>query len=86
MNVPLSECSAGALLRVYAQMIGHRDYRFGFADCGLNELFVPAAVRAVRTGGGEIHLRAKVVALMQRDGRTAGGYSTTARASRRLAV
>jgi 15-cis-phytoene desaturase len=72
MNVPLSQCSAGALLRVYAQLIGHRDYRFGFSDCGLADLFVPAAVRAIRSSGGEMHLHAKVVALMQRDGRAAG--------------
>jgi squalene-associated FAD-dependent desaturase len=72
MGVPLTQCSAGALLRVYAQLIGHRDYRFGFADCGLADLFVPAAIRAIRGGGGEIHLHAKVVALLQRDGRAAG--------------
>jgi squalene-associated FAD-dependent desaturase len=72
LNVPLKECSAGALLRVYSQLIGHRDYKFGFADCGLSELFVPAAVRAVRASGGIIHLRARVVALLQRDGRAAG--------------
>jgi squalene-associated FAD-dependent desaturase len=72
MNVPLTECSAGALLRVYAQLIGHRDYRFGFADCGLADLFVPAAIRAIRASGGEVHLHAKVVALLQRDGRAAG--------------
>jgi 15-cis-phytoene desaturase len=72
MNVPLSECSAGALLRVYAQLIGHRGHRFGFADCALADLFVPAAIRTIRGAGGEIHLRAKVVALSQREGRVAG--------------
>lgn len=47
MNVPLEHCSAGALLRVYAQLVGHNDYAIGFADCGLSELYVPHIQRAL---------------------------------------
>ena len=31
LNVPLHECSAAALLRMYAQLIGTSGYRSGFA-------------------------------------------------------
>ena len=43
LNVPLDECSAAALMRIFAQLIGHNDYRFGFPANGLDELFWPAA-------------------------------------------
>jgi 15-cis-phytoene desaturase len=54
MNVPLDRCSAGALLRFYAQLIGHNDYRIGFPAAGLSELFLPESVRAIERDGGAI--------------------------------
>jgi squalene-associated FAD-dependent desaturase len=47
LNVPLHECSAGALLRMYAQLIGRNGYQSGFAARPLADLFVPQAMRAL---------------------------------------
>ena len=45
MNVPLEQCSAAALLRVHAQLIGLRRIHFGFPTVGLSELYVEQAAR-----------------------------------------
>jgi squalene-associated FAD-dependent desaturase len=60
LNVPLERCSAGALMRVFAQLVGLRKYAIGFADVALADLFVPAAVRLVETAGGRVLTRAHV--------------------------
>ena len=60
LNVPLERCSAGALLRVFSQLAGLREYRIGFPDEGLAELFVPAALRVLEDGGARIHKCARV--------------------------
>lgn len=41
MNVTLDECSAGALMRVFAQLIGRHEYHIGFAKSGLADVFAP---------------------------------------------
>jgi 15-cis-phytoene desaturase len=61
MNVPLERCSAAALLRVHAQLIGRRGLHFGFAAAGLSELYVPQCVRLIRAAGGEVLRNADVV-------------------------
>lgn len=45
MNVTLDECSAGALMRVFAQLIGRHEYHIGFAKCGLADVFAPMLER-----------------------------------------
>src|SRR5256885_1539777 len=35
LNVPLEQCSAAALMRIFVQLIGHNEYRFGFPANGL---------------------------------------------------
>jgi uncharacterized protein with NAD-binding domain and iron-sulfur cluster len=45
MNVPLEQCSAAALLRVHAELIGRRGLHFGFPTVGLSELYVAQAAR-----------------------------------------
>lgn len=60
MNVPLEQCSAGALLRVFAQLIGRREYRIGFAASGLAELFAPAASECIANQDGNIFLNTAV--------------------------
>jgi 15-cis-phytoene desaturase len=72
LNVPLEQCSAGALMRVYAQFVSHRRHRVGFADCGLGDLYVPAALRSIMDAGGRVHLRTRVVALILQNGKAAG--------------
>lgn len=57
LNTPLERCSAGALMRVFAQLIGRRCYHIGFADSGLSELYVPGAARLITSGGGCIYTR-----------------------------
>ena len=59
MNVPLERCSAAALLRVHAQLIGHRRLHFGFPAVGLAELFAPQAARII----DRVVLGAEVVAI-----------------------
>ena len=61
MNVPLEDCSAAALLRVHAQLIGRRGIHFGFPAAGLSELYVPQAERLIRAAGGEVRRNAEVV-------------------------
>jgi 15-cis-phytoene desaturase len=62
LNAPLEECSAGALMRVYAQLIARRNYRFGFPRGGLGDLYAPA-LRAIVNGGGRVHTRTRAVQL-----------------------
>jgi 15-cis-phytoene desaturase len=61
VNVPLDECSAGALLRAYRRLIGKRGYRIGFPDGGLGDLFGPAALRFLRERGAVVRMDARVV-------------------------
>ncbi len=72
LKTPLEQCSAGALMRVYAQWLGHRRCRIGLARCALGELYVPAALRMIASAGGRVHLHARVVALIYCDGRAQG--------------
>lgn len=60
LNVPLERCSAGALLRIFAQLVGRKTYSIGFAACGLGELFVPEACRQIEARGGRVYLDAPV--------------------------
>jgi squalene-associated FAD-dependent desaturase len=69
LNVPLERCSAGALLRVFSQLVGLQQYRIGFPDGGLAELFVPAAVRLLEAGGTRIHSNARVERIVCEGGR-----------------
>jgi len=63
MNVPLEQCSAAALLRVHAQLIGRRAIHFGFPAAGLSELYVPQAERLIRAAGGEVRRNSEVARL-----------------------
>jgi squalene-associated FAD-dependent desaturase len=69
LNVPLERCSAGALMRVFAQLIGLRRYHIGFADVGLAELFVPGARSLIEKHGGRIHIGTPVEHISRDDGR-----------------
>ena len=52
MNVPLELCSAGALMRFYSRLIGHRHYEVGFPDGGLGDTLAPAAQTMVEEHAG----------------------------------
>ncbi|WP_019142586.1 hydroxysqualene dehydroxylase [Noviherbaspirillum massiliense] len=53
-NVPLEHCSAAALMRIHAQLSGHRRLHFGFAAVGLAELFAQQASQAIEAAGGRV--------------------------------
>jgi 15-cis-phytoene desaturase len=59
-NVPLERCSAAALMRIHAQLSGHRRLHFGFAGVGLAELYAPQAVRAIESAGGRVLQQSEV--------------------------
>jgi 15-cis-phytoene desaturase len=63
LNVPLEECSGAALMRVFAQLMGHDRYCFGFAAGALDELFWPAASRVLEKNGCELRLECTASAL-----------------------
>lgn len=83
MNVPLELCSAGALLRFYQRLIGHRHYWPGFPDGGLGDLFAPGAEKWIQDRGGRVLLGKDVQRLLVEGGRATGallGDGTTIRA------
>jgi uncharacterized protein with NAD-binding domain and iron-sulfur cluster len=79
MNVTLDQCSAGALMRVFAQLIGRREYHIGFAKTGLADVFFPmlqslracntTVLRDVRVRSIEI-TEGRVLGLTLNDGKT----------------
>lgn len=72
MNVPLEQCSAGALLRFYRILLANADLHLGFADVGLSELYGPQAVARIEAGGGRVLTAAEVTALCIEQGRITG--------------
>lgn len=59
MNVPLQQCSAGALLGVFRYLVGRGGYQIGLPVVGLGDLFVPAAKAWIEARGGELRLEAE---------------------------
>ena len=76
MNVPLERCSSGALMRFFSQFIGHNDYQFGFAGCGLDALFLPAAERLIEGDGHEISRNTTAVRILHEGSSFAGARLT----------
>ena len=56
LNVPLSRCSAAAMMRVFRLMVGRSGYHFGFPRIGLAELFVPGCRQRIERAGGRVCL------------------------------
>ncbi|MDB5827014.1 MAG: amine oxidase [Variovorax sp.] len=54
LNVPLADCSAAAMMRVFRLMLGRSGYYFGFPKVGLSQLYVPGCRRAIEAGAGEV--------------------------------
>jgi uncharacterized protein with NAD-binding domain and iron-sulfur cluster len=63
MNVPVELCSAGALLRFYRRLIGHKSYHVGFPSGGLGDLFAPGAKAELERSGSQVLLGCKVQSL-----------------------
>lgn len=58
LNVPLEQCSAASVMRVFRLLLGRSGYHFGFPTMGLSQLYVPACTAAISAGGGEVRTRA----------------------------
>ncbi|RYG71559.1 amine oxidase, partial [bacterium] len=71
LNVPLERVSGGALMRCFAQLIGHDDWCFGMPKAGLGDLFAPAA-RERLDSWGALRLHTRVQTLLARDGACTG--------------
>lgn len=72
LNVPVELCSAGALARLYREMVGHNRVDVGLPTCGLGELFVPGAERLLAASGSLVAVDAPVRAIRCDRGRVAG--------------
>jgi len=68
LNVPLEQCSAASVARVFRLMLGRSGYHFGFPTVGLSALYVPACSAAIRERGGEVMTGAAVRSLEVQDG------------------
>jgi 15-cis-phytoene desaturase len=73
LNVPLERVSAGALMRCYAQLVGHSGYCFGFPAASLDSLFVPATLRRLEQAGARVIREASLARLQWRDSQCTGG-------------
>ncbi len=62
-NVPLEQCSAGAMLHFIQYMGGRSGYQVGFAAVGLGDLYAPPAQAAITAAGSSVRLNADVVSL-----------------------
>jgi 15-cis-phytoene desaturase len=60
LNVPLQQCSAAALMRVYRVMQGRSGYCFGFPKVPLAALYAPGCRARIEAAGGRVLLRTPV--------------------------
>ncbi|TFZ00365.1 FAD-dependent oxidoreductase [Ramlibacter humi] len=60
LNVPLEQCSAASMMRVFRLMLGRSGWHFGFPKLALAQLYVPGACRAVLRSGGQVLFGARV--------------------------
>ena len=83
LHAPLEQCSAAALARVQATLLGERDLGLGIPRVGLSELYVAPAAAAIHAAGGRVITRAPVLRFVPSDDRhrvtIRGGTELTAR-------
>lgn len=72
MNVPLELCSAGALMRFFHHLIGHRSLDIGFADRGLGDLFAPQARARIEAASGVVQTHTEVQGFLGNDDQVTG--------------
>lgn len=60
MNVPLEQCSAGALMQLVRYLIGRSGVQMGLPGIGLGDLFAPAALRVIEAAGGQVRFSTRV--------------------------
>lgn len=69
LNVPLQQCSAAALMRVYRVIQGRSGYCFGFPRVPLASLYVPGCRARIEAAGGRVLLRTPVARVHVESGR-----------------
>jgi 15-cis-phytoene desaturase len=69
LGVPPERCSAAAALRVFRLMLGRSGWHFGFATCGLSQLWAEPAVDALLRAGARVQRGAAVRRVRVVDGR-----------------
>lgn len=72
LNVPLEQCSAASMMRVFRLMAGRSGYHFGFPRLALSQLYVPGSCRAVVQSGGHVLFGARVGRLQLDHGKVTG--------------
>lgn len=72
LNLPVEQCSAASLMRLFAQSLGHDEMAFGFPRVGLSELYAWPAIQRIEALGGEVRLGCGVAGLWRDEGRVAG--------------
>ena len=82
MNVPLERCSAAALMRVHAQITGHRGFHFGFPQVGLSDLYVDQSVAIIESADGCVVFDSRAA----RSEREGDGHVVTTDDGRRFAA
>ena len=68
LYTPLEHCSAAALVRVHALLLGDRGLQVGVPRVDLDELYVAPAAAAIKDAGGRILTGAPVVRFVPSDG------------------
>lgn len=61
LNLPVEQCSAASLMRIFWQALGHNDVTFGFPKVGLSDLYVPQTIARIERAGGCVRYDQAVV-------------------------
>ena len=72
LNLPVEQCSAASLMRIFWYALGHNDVTFGFPKVGLSELYVPQCISRIERAGGRVLFNQKVAGLLYADGKAVG--------------
>jgi 15-cis-phytoene desaturase len=72
LNLPLEECSGAAFFRFVRYLCGRKEFRAGFAKCGLGELFADQSVSIIEAAGGRVLTQARVDSLVLEGGQVVG--------------
>jgi 15-cis-phytoene desaturase len=72
LNVPLQQCSAAALMRIYRVMQGRSGYCFGLPRVALASLYAPGCRARIEAAGGRVLLRTPVARVHVESGRLRG--------------
>ena len=72
INVPVEQCSAASMMRVFAQALGHNDVTFGFPMVGLSDLYVPQTIERIKRAGGRTLFDSPASSLLREGERISG--------------